>query len=325
VPTLTIAIPSYNRNRILEANVQRLLPQLVEGVELLVLDNHSPVPVQLGCEHPRLRVLRNPHNIGGNGNILRCFESCASEWIWVLGDDDAPEEGAVATILQAIADAPQTVIFNFSTAGSFTRGTSVSGSGRGALLAALDDFGNLLFISSCVFRAPVLIGKIDHGFQYAYSCAPHLAMLFSAMDQDSPFVLSHRSLVRWERREVEDRGSLMVIAAGLPTLLELPFQPAERQRLAGLMARHPRMAAVAHELFLQCVFEGKPSSTARAQLRLIIQRIPFWSAPLRHLAGCIWGMLLWLPGPAYRLVVRPLYRMSTGHDSGAHKLKADRL
>ena len=43
---LTVAIPTYNRNATLKATLEHLLPQWNERCKLLILDNHSDVPVE---------------------------------------------------------------------------------------------------------------------------------------------------------------------------------------------------------------------------------------------------------------------------------------
>ena len=99
---LTIAIQTYNRPNELLVLLHRLLPMLDSRCKVLIVDNCSEEPVAekqrrvLG-DWPRvdLTIVRNRVNVGGGANILRCFELCQTEWLWVLGDDDLPTEGAV--------------------------------------------------------------------------------------------------------------------------------------------------------------------------------------------------------------------------------------
>ena len=43
---LTIAIPTYNRNEILKANLGKLLPQVTKECRVIIFDNCSDVPVK---------------------------------------------------------------------------------------------------------------------------------------------------------------------------------------------------------------------------------------------------------------------------------------
>lgn len=86
--SLTIAVPTFNRPGPLVRTVAALLPQMDDGVRLLVLDNCSPVPAAevlapLLANWPRARVevRRHPVNIGGNANVVRCFELCDTDWL----------------------------------------------------------------------------------------------------------------------------------------------------------------------------------------------------------------------------------------------------
>jgi glycosyltransferase involved in cell wall biosynthesis len=45
-PTLTIAIPTFNRNAILFQNLKHLLPQIDKNVNILIIDNCSDIKVE---------------------------------------------------------------------------------------------------------------------------------------------------------------------------------------------------------------------------------------------------------------------------------------
>ncbi len=102
---LTIAIPTFNRNKILHRTLELIIPQMESWVELIIVDNNSAIPVSetirnLCEEYPNLnvRIVRNSANIGANANVLRCIEYCESEYIWILGDDDFPIENVLKKI-----------------------------------------------------------------------------------------------------------------------------------------------------------------------------------------------------------------------------------
>ena len=103
---LTIAIPTYNRNELLKANLLKLLPQVTDECRIIIFDNCSDVPVKdtlsdllNGYSNIDISIVRNRYNIGMTANILKCFEECPDPWLWVLGDDDEVTDGAVARIL----------------------------------------------------------------------------------------------------------------------------------------------------------------------------------------------------------------------------------
>ena len=102
-PLLTIAIPTFNRSHYLRELLDALEPQLAQhaDVEVLVSDNASAddTPTvtaefqqRLGA---RLRVHRQPQNIGSDANFVFCFEAARGRYMWLCGDDDVlvPTEG----------------------------------------------------------------------------------------------------------------------------------------------------------------------------------------------------------------------------------------
>ncbi|HSI08527.1 MAG TPA: glycosyltransferase family 2 protein [Rariglobus sp.] len=116
--TLTICIPTYNRDTFLDECLASLCPQLIEGVELIVLDNASPddtpaivrkwqglTPAGVGYE-------RHPENIGGNPNLDAAARRGKGRYVWVLGDDEIVLAGAVKRILLLIAEGADFVVLN---------------------------------------------------------------------------------------------------------------------------------------------------------------------------------------------------------------------
>lgn len=104
---LTVCIPTYNRPKHIQQQVRDVLTQLVDGVQLLVLDNHSDVPVVTYFQEEelsRFTIIRHKTNIGGDANNAHCLEYVDSGWVWLLGDDDRIRPDAVQVILKLIEE-----------------------------------------------------------------------------------------------------------------------------------------------------------------------------------------------------------------------------
>lgn len=106
-PTLTIAIPTYNRVRILEQTLGVLFPQLTDEVELVISDNCStdgtPEYVSsLQRAGSAVRFNRQSENLGADLNMISCFEIATGKYLWLLCDDDLPCSNAVQSILSGI-------------------------------------------------------------------------------------------------------------------------------------------------------------------------------------------------------------------------------
>ncbi len=110
-PTLTIAIPTYNRAEFLAKTLGRIQEQRAgsrrDEVELLVCDNHSDdataeVLATFAGRDPSLRVLRHDTNIGPDLNTATCFMQARGHYVWILGDDDIPVDGLLARLLDRL-------------------------------------------------------------------------------------------------------------------------------------------------------------------------------------------------------------------------------
>src|SRR5262245_40586459 len=91
-PFVTIAIPTFNRASLLKSCVKVALSQTYQHFELLVSDNASTdatAEVLREFNDPRLRVVRQPHNIGLIPNWNACLAEARGEFIVFCSDDDA--------------------------------------------------------------------------------------------------------------------------------------------------------------------------------------------------------------------------------------------
>jgi len=199
---LTIAIPTYNRPRQLTATISRLLPQLSSEVEIVVLDNHSPEPLEavlapLSQQFPnaRLQIIRHPANIGGNANILRCLEVGSGEWIWTLGDDDEPSADAVKKILAGITQHEQAVCINFATSIK-PRTETFTADSTSLLVGQLDSFSNLLFITANVYNRKRTHPYLQVALAYLHSCAAQVVIFLAAVLDSQTVIFSQHYIAR---------------------------------------------------------------------------------------------------------------------------------
>ncbi len=113
-PRLTIAIPSYNR----ASRLDRQLAWAVNAIdgrwnecELIVSDNASPDNTPQVCEtwraasQGKLRVIRQPKNIGLVRNVLACINAAHGDFVWVVGDDDLIFDHTLDWVLERLHNA----------------------------------------------------------------------------------------------------------------------------------------------------------------------------------------------------------------------------
>lgn len=100
-PLLTIAIPTYNRADYLDLCLRRVAEELDalseerrHLVRVYVSDNASTdVTGQVISKYQLMNAgefeyVRNQENIGADRNIVQCYTSAKTPYVWVLGDDD---------------------------------------------------------------------------------------------------------------------------------------------------------------------------------------------------------------------------------------------
>ena len=109
-PLLSIIIPTYSRPQLLPRAVKSALAQTLADIEVIVVDDASPEPVQLP-EHEKLRVIRLPVNSGGSVARNTGAKAAKGRWITFLDDDDTllPHMAEVSLAALAQTDLPKPV------------------------------------------------------------------------------------------------------------------------------------------------------------------------------------------------------------------------
>jgi len=151
---LTIAIPTYNRAAKLQAQLERLLPQLTAETRCCVYDNASTDATQMVVEKfqsPYLTCTSAPCNGGGGRNFLRCFEECQTEWLWILSDDDVVSPTAVADLLALLPPCQADFIHTSTHFGNYTADITI---GEVAQLLTQATGCSLLWIPAGIYRVP---------------------------------------------------------------------------------------------------------------------------------------------------------------------------
>lgn len=114
-PVLTIAIPTYNREIYLDLCLEKIFEEVAslrkecQGmVNVLISDNHSPDNTQeIVAKYKKLApgmldAIRNEKNIGADNNIVQCYSTPTTPYVWVFGDDDIILKGGLQQVLDAL-------------------------------------------------------------------------------------------------------------------------------------------------------------------------------------------------------------------------------
>lgn len=275
---LTIAIPTFNRPAKLLLQVQRVLQHLPPSWSVLVIDNASaepaetvlqPILAELGEQ--RLAVHRNPYNIGLSGNIIRCFELCPTEWLWILSDDDDVEPAAYQYIREMLS---QRADLSFLNLGSNLHDipSDLCFSSLGEFLRQIGSMVNVTLISTGVYRVPVFNPYLRFGYLFGYSLCPFLAMLLMAMaEKRGQFLFSATKFLSAEKpSELSNTWSFLTTSLAITSLLELPLSLDDEEfknlaRLLQAYAGSPR--------YLLQVIENTYAPSQKAMRRHIIRQV----------------------------------------------------
>ncbi len=106
-PLVTIMIPAYCQADTIGEAIASALAQDYASLEVLVHDNASPdgtyQAIERAARHPRVRVARNPTNLGRVGNYRSLLAAARGEWVLNLdGDDVLIDPGFVSAAVREL-------------------------------------------------------------------------------------------------------------------------------------------------------------------------------------------------------------------------------
>lgn len=114
-PLLTIAIPTYNRASYLELCLLKIHEELVSLprdmrnlVKVYVSNNASTDDTNIITSNFELKeagaieFVHNKENIGAERNVVQCYESSTTPYVWILGDDDVILPGGLKKVLDVL-------------------------------------------------------------------------------------------------------------------------------------------------------------------------------------------------------------------------------
>lgn len=319
---LTVAIPTYNRNAILRNSLRHLLPQMTDECQLLILDNHSDSPVEdslrdllASFPHLQWRVIRHGVNLGAAANVLRCFELCDTEWMWLLGDDDQPAPDAITTILRYLNARPSCVSFHFTSVLYNRRETFVA-NGLRELASHLDSWSHFLFMSVGVYHCPSVQPHLRYGYYLAYSLAAHIVLLLVALANGGSCCFAKETIIA---QEAKAEWPAVQALLGKMVLLDLPMEEDVRRELAKKMRASSSLEATTLMLAQQAHAAGD-YRLATYQYDQICSRVYYhdrgWLTRFRIAA---YRLLIRFPGVSLLLLKAtfPLLKRIAGYNHAA--------
>jgi glycosyltransferase involved in cell wall biosynthesis len=195
-PKLTVAIPTYNRAAKLRSQLASIAAQLTDEVQCCVFDNAStdetPQIVE-DIKDPRISYFHAAYNAGVVGNILRCFEHCSTEWLWILSDDDPIVPRAIEQLLSQIKNSPFDFIHTSTHLCSYRTDIVVSDP---RVLLEWSTLPSLVWVSTGIYRTSAFHPLLWLLVSSASTWAPHtVAVLRLLESKQSKMLLSSVELI----------------------------------------------------------------------------------------------------------------------------------
>lgn len=106
-PLVSVCIPTYRGAVYLQAALDSVLAQTLNDLELVVIDDNSPdntSEIVAKYTDSRIRYLRNPVNLGPEGNWNRCLCEARGTYFKLLPQDDCLYPDALARQVRVLAE-----------------------------------------------------------------------------------------------------------------------------------------------------------------------------------------------------------------------------
>jgi glycosyltransferase involved in cell wall biosynthesis len=90
-PAVSVCIPVFNCERFVAGAIESVLAQTFTDFELIVVDNASTdrtLEIVRGFDDPRVRVVRNEHNLGAAGNWNKALRLARGQYVKLVCADD---------------------------------------------------------------------------------------------------------------------------------------------------------------------------------------------------------------------------------------------
>jgi glycosyltransferase involved in cell wall biosynthesis len=109
-PILSIAIPSYKRATLLALTLDAFLPQVAKhSIPICIsftddTDATTRVIEEFSSRYPYVTAVMDPEAINIDRKMVSAVALARSRYVWLFGDDDIPESGAVDRVMELLGE-----------------------------------------------------------------------------------------------------------------------------------------------------------------------------------------------------------------------------
>lgn len=246
---LTIAIPTFNRSKYLDLCLKRISEELdslsadlKKMVMIHVSNNASTDSTAEVISKYQVRnlqvfeVVNNDENIGADRNIVQCYTSAITPYVWILGDDDVILPGKLKTVLNFLKEESIDVLYvnGYGYLESYLDEPK-RGRGRNGISeysSALDFVRRthimLTFISSLIVRSGVCVGNFRKVVEGSH--LSQLSWVFSLIRDGKKFAIVEDRVYAGKIANSGGYGAIAVFGSNLSNIADNIFMG--RPRLA---------------------------------------------------------------------------------------------
>lgn len=142
----------------------------------------------------RVKLIKNKTNIGICGNLSNAFLWPATEWLWIVADDDVIMVDAVETINNRISNNKEIAVFHFSLYDtSHIVPNHLKINSLKDYIAFYNKFlknplshrntkGDIIFLSGNVYNTEKINEYLHYAFDYSYTYVPFINIILKLLD-----------------------------------------------------------------------------------------------------------------------------------------------
>ena len=229
--TLAIVLITYNRAEHLERTLRAILApdSPVRDCDVTVLNNRSTdetaaVVDRFAAAHANVRQVVHNFNVGGNANIAKALERCATPYHWVLCDDDVYDWEGWDAVAAAMARGEKLLCVG----DRHLPKTEPARSDPAQLLQ------QMTFLPSIVYGPGVVTDvALRNAYDNTYALFPHLAPVILHLNAGGKIWVAPRPLVRpgefgtdisytrgYRRDDIFPDSRTMTLSAGFAHILD---------------------------------------------------------------------------------------------------------
>ena len=114
-PRVVALVPTWRAESFIDATLQALAAQSYPNLEILISDDASPDGTAARCEayaarDPRVRLIRQPHNLGWTGNVNALLREAHGDYFLFAFQDDLLEPSYIERCVAALEANPTSVM-----------------------------------------------------------------------------------------------------------------------------------------------------------------------------------------------------------------------